>query len=92
MMQDSSGRKIPVPYDFGFRLQIDGESFDFVARYDGAMLIVSEKSTGLKLPGDVPFTKRSAYGNDKEAAKSWTLDIIERATPEKFAQRVRAAQ
>jgi hypothetical protein len=92
MMADSSGVKVPTPYDFGFRLEIEGETFDFVARYEGPLLIISEKSTGLRLPGDVGFTLRSSYGDDKNAAKRWTLDLIERVTPQKFAQKVRAAR
>lgn len=92
MMADSSGVKVPTPYDFGFRLEIEGEMFDFVGRYEGPLLIISEKSTGLRLPGDVGFTLRSSYGDDKNAAKRWTLDLIERVTPQKFAQKVRAAR
>jgi hypothetical protein len=82
---DKTGEKRiqTVPYDFAIKAYIGPVQHDFFVRSEGATLVVSEKSTGLRV-GAVPDMKRYATMNDREAAKGFLAETVQRVGPEKF--------
>lgn len=82
---DKTGEKSiqTVPYDFAIKAYIGPVQHDFFVRSEGATLVVSEKSTGLRV-GAVPYMKRYATMNDREAAKGFLAETVQRVGPEKF--------
>ena len=82
---DKTGEKRieTVPYDFAIKAYIGPVQHDFFVRSEGATLVVSEKSTGLRV-GAVPYMKRYATMNDREAAKGFLAETVQRVGPEKF--------
>jgi hypothetical protein len=82
---DKTGEKRiqTVPYDFAIKAYIGPVQHDFFVRSEGATLVVNEKSTGLRV-GAVPYMKRYATMNDREAAKGFLAETVQRVGPEKF--------
>ena len=66
-----------VPIDFAFKEYIGNIQEDFFARTDDGFLVVTEKSTGMRV-GQVPHTMRAAALNDKAAAKQFVQSIAEK--------------
>lgn len=66
-----------VPIDFAFKEYIGNIQEDFFARTDDGFLVVTEKSTGMRV-GQVPHTMRAAALNDKAAAKRFVQSIAEK--------------
>lgn len=82
---DKTGEKRveTVPYDFAIKAYIGPVQHDFFVRSEGATLVVSEKSTGLRV-GAVPYMKRYATMNDRESAKAFLADTVARVGADKF--------
>ena len=82
---DKTGEKRiqKVPYEFAIKAYIGPVQHDFFVRSEGATLVVMEKSTGLRV-GAVPYMKRYATMNDREAAKGFLAEMVQQVGPEKF--------
>ena len=82
---DKTGEKRiqTVPYEFAIKAYSGPVQHDFFVRSEGATLVVSEKSTGLRV-GAVPYMKRYATMNDRQAAKDFLRDTVQRVGVEKF--------
>lgn len=77
-----------VPIEFTFTEYVGNVAEKFFARLENGMLIVSEYATGGKV-GQVPYRMREASLNDRDAAKRFTREMIERVGPEKFRAAIR---
>ncbi len=89
---DKTGEKRieTVPYDFAIKAYIGPYQHDFFVRSEGATLVVSEKSTGLRV-GAVPYMKRYATMNDRDSAKAFLAETVQRVGPEKFLAAIKKA-
>lgn len=89
---DKTGEKRieTVPYDFAIKAYIGPIQHDFFVRSEGATLVVSEKSTGLRV-GAVPYMKRYATMNDRDSAKAFLAETVQRVGPEKFLAAIKKA-
>lgn len=79
-----------VPYDFAIKAYIGPYQHDFFVRSEGATLIVSEKSTGLRV-GAVPYMKRYATMNDRDSAKAFLAETVDRVGADKFLAAIKKA-
>lgn len=79
-----------VPYDFAIKAYIGPYQHDFFVRTEGAQLVVSEMTTGLRV-GAVPYMKRYATMNDRDSAKSFLSETVGRVGAEKFLAAIKKA-
>jgi hypothetical protein len=78
-----------VPIKFSFKAYIGNIQEDFFAHIQNGKLIVSEKTTGQRV-GTVPDNKRAAALNDRDAAKNFVQETVNRVGAIRFQKAIKS--